>query len=153
MQTMQEQLFELLKEKDKPVTQFTLESIYPFPFDKGLHMPPFPKGVELPKYEKYLSTSDPQDHLREFGALSMEFMHDTTYLMHLFPRSLGGSTMEWFSRLPTGIKTFDEIANLFLQHYSHNIQHPVHIRDLCNLKQNHGESLLTFLQRWRQLYT
>ena len=60
-----------------------LDSIFPFPFDKDLHMPPFPRGVELPKYEKYFRTSDPQDHLREFGALSMEFMHDQTYLMCL----------------------------------------------------------------------
>ena len=116
-------------------------------------MPPFPKGVELPKYDKYLGTSDPQDHLWEFGALSMEFIHDQTYLMRLFPRSLGGPAMEWFSRLPSGIKSFDEIATLFLQHYSHNIQHLVTIRDLCNLKQRHGEPFLTFLQRWRQLYT
>lgn len=90
-------------------------------------MPPFPKGVELPKYEKYLGTTNPQDHLREFGTLSMEFMHDQTYLMFLFPCSLGGPAMEWFYRLPTSIKTFDEMANLFLQHYSHNIQHPVNI--------------------------
>ena len=61
--------------------------------------------------------------------------------------------MEWFSRLPSGIKSFDEIATLFLQQYSHNIQHPVTIRDLCNLKQRHGEPFLTFLQRWQQLYT
>lgn len=61
--------------------------------------------------------------------------------------------MEWFSHLPTSIKTFDEIANLFMQHYSHNIQHPVNIRDLCNLKQKQGEPFLTFLQRWRQLCT
>ena len=73
--------------------------------------------------------------------------------MHLFPRSLGGQAMEWFSHIPSGIKTFDEIANLFIQQYSHNIQHPVNIRDICNLKQKVGEPFLTFLQRWRQLYT
>ena len=43
--------------------------------------------------------------------------------MHFFPRSLGGQAMEWFSHLPLGIKTFDEIANLFVQQYLHNIKH------------------------------
>ena len=43
-------------------------------------MPAFLRGVELPKYEKYFGTIDPQDHLWEFGALSMEFMHNQTYL-------------------------------------------------------------------------
>lgn len=90
-------------------------------------MPPFPRGAELPKYDKFLAATNPQDHLREFGDLSMEFMHDQTYLMRLFPRSLGGPAMEWFSRLPTSIKTFDKMSNLFLQHYSHNIQHLVNI--------------------------
>ena len=71
MQTMQDQILQLMKDKDKPTTQFTLDSIYPFPFDKSLQMPPFPKGVELPKYDKYLGKSDPQDHLRKFGALSV----------------------------------------------------------------------------------
>ena len=104
-----------------------LDALCPFPFDKNLDMPPFPRGVELPKYDKYFRTTDPQDHLREFGALSMEFMHNQTYLMHLFPRSLGGQAMEWFSHLPPGIKTFNEIANLFIQQYSHNIQHPFNI--------------------------
>ena len=83
----------------------------------------------------------------------MEFMHNKTYLMRLFPRSLGGLSMEWFSHLPPGIKTFDEISNLFIQQYSHNIQHLVNIWDLCNLKQKVGEPFLTFLQRLRQLYT
>lgn len=90
-------------------------------------MPPFPKGVEIPKYDKYLGTLDPQDHLHEFDALSMEFVHDQTYLLHLFPHSLGGPTIEWFSQFPLGIKIFDQLAKLFLQHYSHNVQHLVNI--------------------------
>ena len=77
-------------------------------------MPPFSRGVELPKYDKLFGTYDPQDHLWEFGALSMEFMHNQTYLMHLFPRSLGGQAMEWFLNFPTGIKTFNEIVSLFI---------------------------------------
>ena len=87
-----------MKDKDKPTKYFSLDNICLFSFEKSLFMPRFPKGVELPKYDKYLGTANPQDHLRDFDALSMEFIHDQTYLMHLFLRSLGGSTMEWFSR-------------------------------------------------------
>lgn len=75
---MQEQLLQMMKEKEKPAKQYALDTICPFPFDKDLYIPPFPKGIELPKYEKYLGTYDPQDHLKEFSALSMEFMHDQT---------------------------------------------------------------------------
>lgn len=85
VQALQEQLSQLIKDKAKPKIQFNLNENFPFPFDKGLHMPPFPKGVEIPKYDKYLGTSYPLDHLCEFGDLSIEFIHDQTYLLRLFP--------------------------------------------------------------------
>ena len=116
-----------MHEKDKPTKTYTLYTLFPFPFDKSVDMPPFLRGVELPKYDKYFGTTNPQDHFLEFSALSMEFMHNQTYLMHLFPTSLGGQPMDWFSHFPIGIKTFDEIANLFVQYYSHNIQNLVNI--------------------------
>ena len=113
---MKDQMAQLLKEKDTPATKtYTLDALCPFSFDKNLAMPPFPRGVDIPKYDIYFGNTDPQDHLWELGALSMEFMHDPTYLMCLFPRSLGGQAMEWFSHLPQGLKAFDEIADLFVQ--------------------------------------
>lgn len=57
--------------------------------------------MEIPKFDKYDGNSDPQDHVQELCVLCMEFMHEQTYLMCLFPRSLGGQAMEWFSKLPT----------------------------------------------------
>lgn len=76
LKAMQEQLAQMMHDKDKPTKTYTLETICPFPFDKGLDMPPFPRGYELPKYDKYFRTSDPQDYLRELNVLSMEIMHN-----------------------------------------------------------------------------
>ena len=81
---MQEKFPQMMCDKDKPMKTYTLDTICPFPFDKGLDMPPFPRGAQLPKYNKYFRKYDPQDHLREFGALSMEYIHNQPYLMHLF---------------------------------------------------------------------
>lgn len=75
----------------------------------------FPSRVEIQKFDKYDGNSNTQDHVREFYALCMEFMHEQTYLMRLFSRSLGGKAMEWFSSLLVGIKTFEELIQLFLQ--------------------------------------
>ena len=105
-----------MKEKYKPIAKYSLDATCPFPFDKNMFMPPFPKGLEVPKYDKYLDTFDPHDQIRELCALSMKFMHDQSYLMHLFLQSLGGEAMKWFSRLPNGIKSFDELVKIFLQH-------------------------------------
>ena len=52
LKIMQDQMAQMMKDKDKPATKtYTLDSLCPFPFEKNLDMPPFPRGVELPKYD------------------------------------------------------------------------------------------------------
>ena len=97
-------------------------------------MPPFPKDIEVLKYEKYDGNGDPYDHVRHFYAISMDFMHEDSYLMHLFPRSLRGKAMEWFTKLTPPLNTFDKLAQFFIQEYSYKIQHPVTMLDLCQIK-------------------
>ena len=116
-------------------------------------MLPFPKDIKVPKYDKYDGNGDPHDHVRHFYALSMDFMHEDTFLMHMFPRSLRGQVMEWFTKLSPPLKTFDDLAKCFIQKYSYNIQHHVTMLDLCNIKQKLGELFATYLQRWRSLYS
>lgn len=89
MQAVQREIQEM-KNKDKVSSPCSLDSICPFTFDKNLYIPPFPSRTEIPKLDKYDGNSDPQDHARELCALCMELMHEQTYLMHLFLRSLGG---------------------------------------------------------------
>lgn len=124
----------------------------PYPFDKSLNMIPFLEHCEIPKYDKYNAKSNPQDHINEFCSMSMEFAHNETYLMCLFPRSLSGQSMEWFSKLSFGIKSFEEIVNRFISQYSYNIKNEITMLDLYNIKQNNGEPFMVFLQRWRWLF-
>ena len=94
---------------------------------------------------------DPQDHVKEFCVACIKVAHNETYLMRLFPQSFGGQTMEWFSKLPLGIKSFNELVDIFVTHYSYNIRHEVTMFDFCNAKQKNGEPFLTFLQIWHHL--
>lgn len=110
-------LFQAQIDSMKKVTEpkpFLIEALCPFPFDKKMIMVPFPPNVIFPRYDKYMGKFDPQGHLREFCALSNKFVHDTTHLMRLFLRSLGGKDMEWFSKLSLSIKTFEELASKFV---------------------------------------
>ena len=84
-------------------------------------MVPFARDIEIPKYNKYDGNGDPHDHLCHFYTLSMDFLHEDTYLLWLFPRSLRGQAMEWFTNLTPPLKTFDELARYLTQHYSCNI--------------------------------
>lgn len=144
MQTLQQQIQDM--QNGTSSKKYSLEDICTYPFDKNLNILPFPQHCEIPKYDKYNGKFDPQDHIREFCTMSMEFAHDKTYLMRLFPRSLNGQSMEWFSRLPSGIKSFEELVNRFISQYSYNIRNEITMLDLCNVKQKNGESFMIFLQ-------
>lgn len=108
-----------------------------------------------PKYEntKIWRTSYPQDHLFQFYTLSMELVHDMAYLMRLFPKILGGQAMEWFSKLPSNIKSFNKLSTIVITNYSYNIEREVTMIDLCNMKKLWGESSKVLLQRWRHTFS
>ena len=108
----------------------------------------FSKGFEIPKFNKYRDMGNPEDHIREFQVHCMEVAHDETYLMRLFPRSLAGNAIDWFSRL-SGIKKFQEIVDAFIHNYSFNTPMEVSLQELSSLKQGKNESFGAFLQRWR----
>ena len=109
-------------------------------------MPPFPKDIEVPKYEIYDGNGDPHDHVRYFYAISMDFMHEDSYFMRLFPRSLRGKAMKWFTKLTPPPKTFDELAQCLIQKYSYNIQYHVTMLELCTIEQKMGELFAMYLQ-------
>lgn len=119
-------------------TRFSLNDICPYPFDRNMKMPPFPWGFETPKFEKYRGKGDPTNHVREFHSACLEVTYEDTYLMHLFSQSLGGTTTQWFSQLPDGIRTFEELVQKSITHYAHNIERDVTMADLCNTKQKPG---------------
>ena len=73
--------------------------------------------------------------------------------MCLFPKSLREQAMECFTNLSPPLKTFDKLSQCFIQQYSYNIQHPMIVLDLCQIKQTLGEPFAIYLQRWRSLYS
>lgn len=104
-----------------PKSTFNLDSICPNPIDKSVVMIDFPKKVEFPTYDKYDGIGDPHDHVRKFYIMSFSFHHEDSYLMRLFPRSLKGQAMEWFTNLTPPVKTFKELVERFVQHFAYNL--------------------------------
>ena len=123
-----------------------VESICALPFDRSLYIVSFHRDVDIPKYDKYDGNGDPHDHVRNFYAHIMDFIHEDIYLMRLFPRSLRGQAIEWFTKFSPHLKMFDELAQSFIQQYSYNIQHHVTMLDLCNIKHKQGEPFATYFQ-------
>ena len=73
-------LTQLAIKKEPPKVSF-VESICALPFDRSLYMVPFPRDIKVPKYDKYDGNGEPHDHLHHFYALSMDFLHEDTYLL------------------------------------------------------------------------
>ncbi len=114
-------------------------------------MPPFQKHFEAPRFEKYRGKGNPIDHIREFCASCIELSDEPTYLMRLFPHSLGGLALEWYSKLPGNIKSWSELVDKLISHFAFNITNEVTLSNLCSTKQKVGESFITFLLHWRNL--
>ena len=128
-----------------PKSSFSLDSMFPNPFDKSVDMNDFPRKLEIPQYDKYDGNGDPNDHACQLYTMSFEFHHEDSYLMRLFPRSLKGQAMEWFTNIAPPIKMFKELIQRFVQHFAYNLSCSVSLLDLCHTKKNQGESFATFL--------
>lgn len=131
--------------------QSSLKDICPYPFDRHMIMPPFPCNFKTLKFDKYKGKGDPTDYVREFYTACLEVAYEETYLMHLFPQSLGGSAIQWFSHFPRRIRTFEDLFQKFITHHAHNIERDVSMVDLCNTKQKNGELFSTLLHIWKHL--
>ena len=91
---------------EAPKSSFSLDSVFPNPFDMSVDMKEFPIKIEIPQYDKYDENGDLNDHVRQFYTMSFEFHHEDSYLMRLFPSSLKGQEMEWFTNITPPVKTF-----------------------------------------------
>lgn len=131
---------------------YTMEDLHSYPFDRTLYMSPFSQYFETPKFDKYRGKGDPSDHVKEFFTPCIEVAHEDTYLMCLFLKSLGGTTLEWFSHFPPKIASWGELAEQFINFFLHNINNPITLMDLCASKQRERKKFTSFLQRWRDLY-
>ena len=92
-----------------PKSSFSLDLVFPNPFDKSVDMKDFPSKIEIPQYEKHDENRDPNDHVCQFYTMSFEFHHEDSYHMRLFRRSLKGQEMEWFTNTTPPIKMFHDL--------------------------------------------
>lgn len=90
------------------------------------------------------------DHIKEFNVMCIEVSYNDYYLMCLFPQRLIGPTMDWFPQLPLDIKTFQEITDKVIDHFSFSLDMDISLEELYTLKQNKGEYFSNLLQWSKQ---
>jgi hypothetical protein len=91
------------------------------------------------------------EHITRFVIHSGEVGNVDALRIQLFSSSLSGSTFSWFTSLPANsiIKWFD-LEQQFHNYFFFGI-HEMKITDLTRLKQRNSETVVGFIQRFREV--
>lgn len=90
-----------MKEGTNKRKPYSFKELCPCTYDPSMSIAPFPPGFEMPKFMKYKGKDDPRDHIHEFHILCQEVSYSDLYICRLFPKSLTGDALVWFSSLLT----------------------------------------------------
>ncbi|RVW61582.1 hypothetical protein CK203_066295 [Vitis vinifera] len=90
----------------------------------------------MPNIERYTSIGYPRIHLRLYSTVMRAHGLDESQMITLFPLSLSGAAQCWFTSLESSqSRTWDDLAQEFLQQFSFNTVVNVSRRELKALRQ------------------
>jgi len=114
--------------------------------------------VELPfrwkglTFEPYDGTTDPDEHVSIFSTQVTLYSNHDAVFCRIFPTSLKGAALSWFSYLPpNSITDFDMLVDKFNTRFATSRPHHIGSIALINVRQEKGESLRTFMERFGKL--
>ncbi|XP_020221042.1 uncharacterized protein LOC109803778 [Cajanus cajan] len=126
----------------------------------GSHRHPFtPSIMQLPlmdnwkslPIDKYDGTTDPDEHLDVFLTQVTLSTTDDATLCRIFPTSLKGRALSWFTRLPpNSIDSFNTLSSQFTIQFATSRPHSLTSLSLVSLRQDKKESLRTFMDRFNK---
>ncbi|XP_071921845.1 uncharacterized protein [Coffea arabica] len=111
-----------------------------------------PVGFKTPKFSKYDGTRNPKTHLKMFANKLGKPVDDENLPMHLFPESLEGGALDWYSNLKSGeVKTWLDLSTAFVKQYEFNCELAPTRTTLEGTKRKPSEDHKTYAKRWRKL--
>nr|KYP31978.1 hypothetical protein KK1_047453 [Cajanus cajan] len=115
----------------------------------GARLPDNWKNLTL---EKYDGTADPEEHLDAFVTQVGLYTDDDAILCKVFPTSLKGPALNWFTRLPPGsVDSFTSLSSRFVIQFSTSRPHQLTSIALVNIRQEKKEPLRTFMERFGKM--
>jgi len=123
-----------------------------YPFTDEIMTTRLPKGWKSPTLDRYDETSDPNEHINAYVAQLSIYMRDTHVYCKVFPASLRGMALSWFTQLPPkSIDSFEDLKTKFAAQFATSKPHNLTPIALANVRQEKGESLRTFMDRFGQV--
>ncbi|XP_071926092.1 uncharacterized protein [Coffea arabica] len=111
-----------------------------------------PLGFKTPKFSKYDGTGNPKTHLKMFANKLGKPVDDESLPMRLFPESLEGDALDWYSNLKSEeVKTWLDLSTAFVKQYEFNCELAPTRTTLEGTKRKPSEDHKTYAKRWRKL--
>nr|URM60731.1 ZF-HD family protein [Gymnema sylvestre] len=109
----------------------------------------------LPKFHG-LAGEDPHKHLKEFhivcSTMKPQEIPEEQIKLRAFPFSLDGVAKDWLYYLqPTTITTWNDLKRAFLEKFFPASRTAAIRKDICGIRQNHGETLHEYWERFKKL--
>nr|KYP43451.1 hypothetical protein KK1_035097 [Cajanus cajan]KYP49901.1 hypothetical protein KK1_028292 [Cajanus cajan] len=102
--------------------------------------------------EKYDGSTDPEEHLNFFLTQVTLSTQDDSALCRIFPTSLKGRALSWFTRLPSfSIDSFNELSSQFTLQFATRKSYKTISLALAGVRQEKKESLRSFMDRFNKI--
>ncbi|XP_052172191.1 uncharacterized protein LOC127788119 [Diospyros lotus] len=109
----------------------------------------------LPKFHG-LAGEDPHKHLKEFhvvcSTMRPQGVDEEQIKLRAFPFSLDGAAKDWLYYLPhAAITSWDGLKRIFLEKFFPASRTAAIRKEICGIRQNHGETLHEYWERFKKL--
>jgi len=112
-------------------------------------LPPNWEGLNIDLYD---GTTDPDDHVNIYKTQMSLYTSDSSVLCRVFPTSLKGGALSWFTRLlPNSVDCFKTLLSKFGTQFATSRPYYLTSIALIDIRQKKGESLQTFMERFGKL--
>ena len=107
-----------------------------------------PAKFKVPDFEKYKGNTCPRAHLVMYVRRMSTDTDDQRLLIHFFQDSLTGVALKWYMSLDSAnIHTFNDLGEVFIKQYKHNVDMAPDRNQLMALVQNDRESFKEYAHR------
>jgi len=107
------------------------------------------RGLTMNLYD---GSTDPYEHLNIFRTQMTLYTIDQTVRCKVFPTLLREGPLRWFTELPpNSVTSFNILETKFTTHYATSIPHCTSSMSLLNVKQEKGESLRAFMDKFKKV--
>nr|KYP44995.1 hypothetical protein KK1_033456 [Cajanus cajan] len=110
---------------------------------------PLPFGWKPLHIDRYDGTTDLDEHIDLYLTQVNLYTNENVILCRVFPTSLKGSTLAWYTQLPTrSVDSFNTLVRRFTAQYATSRPHHITSAALAGLRQGDDEPLRTFMERF-----